>query len=115
MLIASLNQIFFIICMVVNIMGFCSIIKCDMQSLTQFCGLLGLETVGAGILLYMDTIDSQYFIIDEKKYFIWASSVIFVLFNIYFIVTICKFRSFLNKLFKQALRANLEEPTLATN
>jgi len=60
--------------------------------------LLIMETIGCLFLIIFDIQNSKNFIIDEKKYFVWISSGIFILFNIYMIVVVCWMKTFMKKL-----------------
>lgn len=100
-LIASLNDMFFLACMVINLSGLCSFFRLSGEMMAFYCFLLVIEDICAGYLLYFDVIHSKYFIVDEKKYFVWTFSLIFCLFNFYQIYFVCKSKIFIEKLLKR--------------
>lgn len=97
-LISSLNQIFFLVCMMINISGICSFFRLSVDMLTFYAILLMLETASAGILLGLDIVGSKNFIVDEKKYFVWGCVGVFICFNIFITVFTIKSRNFIKKL-----------------
>lgn len=59
-----------------------------------YAALLIVETITVGVLVYFDVQDSKNFIIDEKKYFVWTCSGVFILFNFYMILVVCRMKTF---------------------
>ena len=108
-MIASLNDMFFLGCMIINLSGLCSFFRLSGEMMAFYCFLLVIENSCASVLLYFDIVNSKNFIVDEKKYFVWSFSIIFCLFNFYQIYFVCKSKMFIEKLLKKTT----QEPLVA--
>lgn len=94
-LIASLNDMFFLGTIIINITGLCSFFRLSVEMLTFYLFMIFVECLVAGFLLWLDITSSKNFIVDEKKYFVWTCTGLFEIFNIYLLFTIYKTRIFL--------------------
>lgn len=93
--IIDLNKSIFIVILVINIVGVCSYVRINLSMIHFYLFLLMSEIIGISILIYLSYLSTQYYILDEKMYFVWVCSVLYNFYNVYLIVRVFKFRKFI--------------------